>query len=554
MLVELAVRNLGVIVESRIPLAAGMTALTGETGAGKTMVVEALRLLGGAKADSSRVREGAGEAVVEALFALGDTEWVLRRVVPASGRSRSYVNGELVTAGELAELSGGLMEIHGQHSQQSLLDRSHQRAALDRFAGVDTAPLGTLRRTVASLEEQLAELGGDERARQRELDLLAHQVAEIEAAAPEPGEEELLESEEDLLAGALGYREAAEGALEVLGTEGGAADLLARGSAMLGSEGPFSESTQRLVGLKEELLDALADLRAAAEAVEPDEERLAEVRARRQLLVELRRKYGDSIPEVLEFLDRTRTALGELQAVGARREEVGAELSVARERLGVEAERVGAARSAAAPQLAGALEEALADLALGAVSVEVCVQQTAELPGAAEAVEIRISTNPGMSPGPLSKVASGGELSRVMLALRLVLSGGPPVMVFDEVDAGIGGEAALRVGEALASVASSRQVLVVTHLPQVAAFADAQVLVHKEVRGGAAQHRSGAAQLSTSTTAIPLDAGERVVELSRMLSGDPESGAARAHAEELLERASRSHPQRSGSGNLAGPG
>lgn len=537
MLVELGVRDLGVIAEARIPLAGAMTALTGETGAGKTMVTEALRLLSGAKAEPARVRQGASEAVVEALFVLDDTEWAIRRVVPASGRSRSYLNGELVTANQLADLTDGLLEIHGQHSQQALLDRRRQRDALDRFAGADTRPLSAARSTVARLRAELDSLGGDERARRRQLDLLAHQIREIESVAPSTGEEEDLALEEDRLAGALHYRSAAAEALELLGGESGASDTLARAAAVLGETGPFLETAGRVRGLVEEVADATADLRALAEGIEPDEERLAELRERRQALADLRRKYGDTIEEVLEFLEGARTELKGLEEVDERRAVIAQSLDEARDQLECRAGELGAQRRSAAPELAASVVEILGDLALGSARLEVSVEDTAELPGAGEAVELRLSTNPGIAPGPLSKVASGGELSRVMLALRLVLSGGPPTMVFDEVDAGIGGSAAVAVGRSLAALGRERQVIVVTHLPQVAAFADTQVLVHK-----------AASDDSTLTTTRVLSGPERVVELSRMLSGSPGSAAAARHAEELLADAAAVR------GDLAGTG
>lgn len=523
MLVELGVRDLGVIAEARIPLSGGMTALTGETGAGKTMVVEALRLLSGGKAEPARVRQGAEEAVVEALIVLEDTEWVIRRVVPASGRSRSYLNGELVTANRLAELAAGLLEIHGQHSQQSLLDRRHQREALDRFAGADTRPLSDTRAVVTRLRRELEGLGGDDRARQRQLDLLVYQLGEIESVAPSPGEDDELATEEDRLAGAVEYRRAAAEALELIGGESEASDKLAQAVAVLGDAGPFVETARRIRGLLEELADAAADMRMLAEGIEPDEERLAEVRERRQALVDLRRKYGDTVEDVLDYLEDARSELDLLSGLDERRVAISRSLEVSIEECARRARELGGRRRAAAPEMARAVSDLLGNLALGSAQLEVSVEDTAELPGAGEAVEIRLSTNPGMAPGPLSKVASGGELSRVMLALRLVLSGGPPTMVFDEVDAGIGGGAAVSVGRSLASLGRERQVIVVTHLPQVAAFADTQVLVHKDLSVD-----------STLTTTRVLSEPERVVELSRMLSGSPDSEAARRHAEELL--------------------
>ncbi len=528
MLVELAVRNLGVIAEARIPVHQGLVALTGETGAGKTMVVEALQLLVGGRPDPGRVRPGASEAVVEGLFAVGDTEWVLRRVVPASGRSRAYVNGELSTAAGLAELGGTLLEIHGQHAQQSLLQPRHQRDALDRFAGTDTAPLREARRAVAELERRLADLGGDERARAREIDLLRYQLDEIDAAAPRPGEEEDLSAEEDVLADAVAHREAAALAQELLGGEGAALDAIARTVEALDGRAPFREVVDRLRGAAAELDDVLAELRGAGDAIEPDDERLDAVRERRHLLVELRRKYGDDLDEVLAHATSARARLEELTSVDASRAGIEAELAAARAVLDAESATVGRARRAAAPDLASQVASLLGDLALPGSRVEVAVSDREGRPGAGDDVEIRLATNPGSEPADLARVASGGELSRVMLSLRLVLSGGPPTMVFDEVDAGIGGEAATAVGAALARLGGDRQVLVVTHLPQVAAAADHQLRVEKH-----------ADESSTVTVVEALDDPTRVVELSRMLSGSPDSATARDHAEELLVAAAR---------------
>lgn len=528
MLVELAVRNLGVIAEARIPVQGGLVALTGETGAGKTMVVEALSLLSGGRADPTRVRAGCDEAVVEGLFAVGDTEWVLRRVVPATGRSRSYVNGDLSTAANLAELAGSLIEIHGQHAQQALLRPAAQRDALDRFAGVDRSRLRELRDVRRSLLRKLDEAGGDERAREREIDLLRHQIGEIDAVAPEPDEERELEETEDLLAGAVGHRQAAERSLELVGGEGAAVDRLARACDELEAHAPFAGIAERLRALSIELDDSLSELRSLAEGIEPDTERLEQVRARRHELATLRRKYGETIPAVLEFAVEARARLEELSSLDQRREQLRAQLDEVASELDVECRRVGGLRRRAAPKLAAAIRELLVELAMANAQVELAVEDTEALPGAGEAVEIRLASNPGAAPGPLQRVASGGELSRVMMALRLVLSGGPPTMVFDEVDAGIGGEAALAVGRSLAALGEERQVFVVTHLPQVAAFADHQLRVAKQVDGTV-----------TVTTVESLDDSDRVVELSRMLSGSPGSSTAQEHASELLEAAAR---------------
>lgn len=524
MLVELAVRNLGVIPEARIPVGSGLVALTGETGAGKTMVVEALHLLLGGRPDPGRVRVGTDEATVEGLFAVGDTEWVLRRTVPASGRSRAYVNGELATAATLAEIGASLLELHGQHAQQALMAPRAQRAALDRFAGIDRGPFVAARRRVTACEQALAELGGDDRARARELDLCRFQVEEIDAVAPVVGEEEDLAAEEDLLAAAEEHQRAARAAAALLGDDGAAGDLIARAAAELDGAAPFAAVRGRLADLVAELSDCTAELRRSAEVIEPDDERLAQVRERRHRLVQLRRKYGDTLEEVLAHRDATARRADELAGHDDVRAVRLEELDRARAELASIGARLGVARRAAAPDLASAVAAHLADLALPGARMEVEVLDTPEHPGAGELVEFRLSTNVGIAPASLARVASGGELSRVMLALRLVLSEGPPTMVFDEVDAGIGGEAALAVGRALAELGEGRQVLVVTHLAQVAAFADQQILVEKSQRSAGA-----------TTTATVLDDEARVVELSRMLSGTPDSDAARQHAKELLD-------------------
>ena len=523
---ELAVKNLGVIAETRIPVGPGLIALTGETGAGKTMVVEALNLLLGGRPDPTRVRMGAAEAVVEGLFAVGDTEWVLRRTVPAEGRSRAYINGELATAAGLAELGASLLELHGQHAQQSLLQPRTQREALDRFAGIDRSPLVEARRRVADCRRSLDETGGDERSRAREIDLLRFQLEEVDRVAPVDGEELELVTEEDLLSGALAHRTAAGSAVAMLSDDGAASDLLARSIDELADRTPFVDVTTRLRDLAAELSDCASDLRTLGETIEPDEDRLGEVRARRQVLIELRRKYGDSLAEVLGYAEEARGRLDELTSHDATRTWLEAELAAALADLADCGRRIGEQRRAAAAGLADAVVAILERLALPGARVEIAVSDTAELPLAGEAVEFRLAVNPGGPMGSLLKVASGGELSRVMLALRLVLSDGPPTMVFDEVDAGIGGEAAIAVGCALADLGRDRQVFVVTHLPQVAAFADSQILVSKRQLAH-----------SATTTAEPLDDAGRVIELSRMLSGSPESATARDHANELLAAA-----------------
>jgi len=537
MLIELAVRDLGVIADLRLDFGAGMSALTGETGAGKTMVIEALGLLLGAKADPSRVRPGAERSVIEGRFVdVEGQERILKRVVLAEGRSRCYADGEMVSAAALAELGAELVEICGQHSHQQLQSARSQREALDRFAGIDLEPWHAARRQCRDLADRLDALGGDDRARAREIDLLRYQLEELDRAAIEdPNEDEALSEEEDRLADAVAHVGAGSEAIAALyGDESSAAplasaaDRIGEAVAALASRSPFTAIGVRLQGLSAELSDAVDELRSLTESIEPDPERLDEIRSRRQLLVELRRKYGDSLAEVMEMHRELAERLDELTGHEARAAKLEAELRAAQAVEATERERVYSARVAAAPKLAAAVQDHLGEVALPNARVEIRVSNGGE--SSAESggdVEFAMSTNPGMAPAPIAKAASGGELSRAMLALHQVLSSGAPTMVFDEVDAGIGGTAATAVGRALARVASSRQVLVVTHLPQVAAHADAQFSVEK----------SGE-DLAVSTIRT-LDDDERVIELSRMLSGSPDSDAARAHAAELLSSAGR---------------
>jgi len=537
-LVELAVRDLGVIAELRLLLGEGMTVVTGEAGAGKTMVVDAIELLVGGRADPMLVRTGAEEAWVEGRFvrppgADGDLpeEVVLARAIPRSGRSRAYVDGRLATVSELAAIGARLVDLHGQHAHQSLLHPAAQREALDRFAGVDLARLRAARVAVRDLLEELERLGGDERTRAREIDLLRYQVDEIEAAAIEgPDEDERLEAEEDQLADAAAHREAAAAAVTALSGDGGGAldeavsagDALGVALAAVAGRRPFAAAEERLRAVAAEVADIAAEIRGAGEAIEDDPERLEAVRERRQLLRELRRKYGETLADVIAEGERLRARLAELEGYEKRAAELDAELARARAEEAAAAAEVAAARRAAAPELAARIQENLAELAMPKARVEVEVR--GDDPG--DDVEILLAANPGAPPLPLAKVASGGELARTMLALRLVLTEAPPTLVFDEVDAGIGGQAAVAVGRALARLGRQHQVLVVTHLPQVAAYADAQVRV--------AKHTDDA---TTVSEVAVLDHEERVVELSRMLSGQPDSDAARRHAAELLATA-----------------
>lgn len=545
MLRELTVRNLGVIADLHLDFDPGMTAVTGETGAGKTLVVEALELLMGGRGDPVLVRPGADQALIEGRFLLGDDEVIVARSLPATGRSRAWVNGRMATVTALAELGNGLVDLHGQHAHQSLLAQASQRDALDAYGGIDLEPLARARHRLAALEEALALLGGDARARAREEDLLRYQVAELDGIRISgPDEYERLGLEQEALSSALSDRDALDGARAALeggegveGTTPGVLDAVATALAALTKAAPSSGAAsasdqvgrsfargleERLRSVMAEIGELCSDLRRGAEAIEDDPQRLAEVIERRTLLKDMMRKYGDTLADVLAFADRARRSLAELDLRGDRVAQMEGEREVARAELDSQSNAVRLARQKAAPGLAGEVAAHLARLAMERARFEVTVGDA----GSGDNVCFLLGANPGEPPLPLNKVASGGELARAMLATRLVLMGEPRTLVFDEVDAGIGGEAALAVGRALAELARRHQVLVVTHLPQVAAFADSQVSVTKsEVEG------------RTLAEARTLSGPDRVVELSRMLSGQPGSAKAHDHAEELLAAA-----------------
>jgi DNA repair protein RecN (Recombination protein N) len=535
MLIEVVVKDLGVIEHVSLLPGTRMTALTGETGAGKTMIVEALSLLLGSRAEALMIRAGADEARVDGRFEDAQTgaELVLSRVVGRNGRSRAYVDGHPATVAQLADIGAGLVDIHGQHAHQSLLSGPAQRDALDAFGLVDRTKLRDARAAIAEIDSKLLALGGDERTRVRELDLLRFQFAELEAANLEdPAEDARLKEAEELLAGALANQEAGTEALEALRRDGGVRDELGAAASALARRGPFSDIAQRIANLAADADDVIGELRSLVERIEEDPQRLAEVRARRQLLRELQRKYGDSVAAMMSFRDATAARIAELASHEVRAAALEADRKVGLATVHKEADAVRAARVAAAQPLAAAVQRRLAGLAMPKARLSIMVEPATDVYGADEGADVRflLAANPGSPLLPLAKVASGGELARSMLALRLALLEGrvalggiPDTLVFDEVDAGIGGAAALAVGEALAELGGGRQVLVVTHLAQVAAKADRHLAVTKV-------HEKS----STTTQVSVLEGDERVAEVARMLGGNPDSVAGRSHAQELL--------------------
>lgn len=534
------IENLGVIERLDLSLRDGLVVVSGETGAGKTMLVEAVSLLLGGRAESGLVRAGCAEARVDGRFVLDDEERVVTRVVSAEGRSRAYLDGRPVTVAQLAELGRRLVDLHGQHAHQSLLSPAVQRAALDEFGRIDLAELRAARGRITEIDASIAALGGDERARAREIDLLSFQCREIDDVAIESADEEsVLEREEDLLADAEAHRSAGQGAVSALSGDDspGAADLLAGAMALVDGRSPYDEIVVRLRSVLAELREAAADARRVAESCDVDPERLAEVVERRRRLRDLRRKYGDSLTEVLSYRGEIGHRLDELQSWAERVAVLEAERGAAVEVERAAAARVAAARRRAAVRCAEAITARLPSLALDHALLEIRVDGD----DPADEVNFVLAANPGLPAVPLGRGASGGELSRTMLALRLVLTSGPPVLVFDEVDAGIGGAAATAVAEALADLGQDHQVLVVTHLAAVAALADQHLVAAKSI---VETSEKGETITTTRTTVAEVEGDARRDELARMLSGDPASQAARQHAADLLSRTGRARRAR----------
>lgn len=538
MLTELRVENLGIIAELTVPIGAGMTAITGETGAGKTLLIEALQLLLGARADGSLVREGTSEARVDGRFVHGDDEWVLSRVVPRDGRSRAYVNGRPATAGELADLGATLVDLHGQHEQQSLLYPAAQRALLDSWIGEPAATLRAelrvTREAIAKLDVALGDLGGDERSRAREVDLLRFQVDEIDTAGiADEDEDARLIAEEALLGDAENHREALAAARQSI--DAGAGDALGVALSSLMGREPFAAISERIRAAQEEVADLVHELRLAGEGVVSDPERLAHVRERLLRLREVRRKYGDRLADVLAYRDASAQRLADLESHDARAAEIERERAELVATRSATSSALSELRAEHSPVLSDAVTERLRTLALPNATFSVAIEAIEIQDDGGDRVTFELAPNAGEPPRPLAKAASGGELSRTMLAIRSVLSHARsivsqagPTLVFDEVDAGIGGEAGIAVGAALAGLGADHQVLCVTHLAQVAAHADAQLHVSKRAHRGR----------TVAQVAVLLD-DARVGELSRMLGGVGDSAHARSHAEELLAAAKR---------------
>ena len=540
MLRFLRIRNLAVIDAVEVEFDDGFNVLTGETGAGKSILVEAVGLLLGGRASADLVRTGEAQATIEAIFETGDAaELIVRREISSQGRSRSFINGALATAGALRDLSDRLVELHGQHEHQALLDPQMHLPLLDAFAGHQDLVERVAHdwSDVRTLREQLDRSRMDSRERAARLDLIAFQLAEIERAAPKPGEDEELAAAKQVLANAEriqrlceeSYAALYESDHAVLASLGG---VWKRVGELATIEPQFASYADARDSIKSQLEDLAFFLRRYADDVNASPGRLQEVEDRLAGLERLKRKYGPTLQDVVDraaALARERDLLG---GAGERTEDLQARLTAASDRFLVSARELSKQRRAGATVFATELEALLADLAMASTRFEVRFNDTEAAPAGwgergIDEAEFFISPNVGESPRPLARIVSGGELSRVMLALKTIGAkrGGHEArtLIFDEVDAGIGGRVADVVGARLRELGNQFQVLCITHLPQIAARASTQFLIEKQVRGR-----------RTVTCVDRLDAEARVEEVARMLGGAQVTASVRAGARDLI--------------------
>jgi DNA repair protein RecN (Recombination protein N) len=562
MLLELNIRNFAIIEEAHLEFGAGLNVLSGETGAGKTIILNALGLLLGSRASPDMIRAGEKEAIVEGLFELegevampelaagksdGGRELLVRRVIAeGGGRSRVTIDGELATVQSLGKIGASLVQVYGQHEQHSLLRAESHREILDRYANLDDA-LASYRERYARAEEirsRLQELNRRERERADLLELARFRATELERAGLVAGEDEALAQERTVLSNASKLADAALEAEQALyGADGAATEKVSRAEARLveaaALDPKLGDALEMIKSARANLEEAARTLVAYASKIEADPARLEEMDNRLQELTRLKRKYGGSIDTALETLERSRAEIGELEGIGESKAQVDAAMAAALDELAAHANKLSSIRKRAAAELGRKMETELKSLGMRSPGFEPRLGELASEDagfvhgGVAlgsfgiDTVEFHLSPNVGQPAMPLLRIASGGELSRVMLALKRLEAQrrGVATMIFDEVDAGIGGAVAQVVGRKLKQLSRFHQILCVTHLAQIAAFADRHLTVEKEERRG-----------STRSRVAVLEPGDRTEEIARMLGGEVSDKFRRA-ARELLDRA-----------------
>jgi DNA repair protein RecN (Recombination protein N) len=540
MLRYLSIEHLAVIDRVEVDFDGGFTVLTGETGAGKSILVEAVGLLLGARASSDLVRTGEQTATIQAIFDGPDGEVIVRREITAQGRSRAFVNGALATAGALRELASQLLEMHGQHEHQGLLVPESHLDLLDTYAGLDDERVAVagLHQRVHALRTERDTLAIDERQKLARVDLLTFQRDEIARSAPRDGEDEALAAERQVLANAEKLQRLSREAYEVLYDQDasvlrGLATVWRRVAELAAVDARAQPFLQNKDVLGAELDELARFLRDYAEHIDTSPARLLQLEDRLGQLDRLKKKYGPSLADVLQHADRCAAELATLESADERAAQVERELAEAERAYLEAAERLSSRRRIAAGQFAGALVKELEQLAMGRTRFEVRFERLgsgAWTPRGVDSAEFFVSPNPGEDLRPLAKIVSGGELSRLMLAIKTLTArtGRGMTLIFDEVDAGIGGHTADVVGRRLQALAAEAQVLCITHLPQIAAAADRHIRITKRIKGQ-----------RTATEVERLDARARVEELARMIAGQSVTAGVLASAEEMVQTRAR---------------
>jgi len=551
MLTDLTIKNLAIIDSLQVSFAPGLNILTGETGAGKSIIIDAVNLLLGSRGGSDLIRAGADEAAVEAMFDLSshrelreflaergiecDGELLIKRVISRNGKSRVFINGGLATVSLLTEISRRLVNIYGQHESQTLLRVENHLEMLDSYAGLRELrnSFAQFHRSHRKVLEEMRLLEEGERDALRKADLLAFQVEEIAAAGLAPGEDERLEQEQNILGHAEKLLFRTEGAYEILyGGERPLLGMLRSVESSVAEAAGYDASLQPLLesltSSYAQLEDTALSLRDYAARIESDPVRIQAVDDRLELIRRLKKKYGSTIEEILGYHGEMVRELEQLQGRELSRDQLQAKRSALEEELSRVGSELSGSRIASAARMQAALEQELHQLAMKHARIIVQIDNLAEpRESGYERVELLFSPNPGEPPKPLAKIASGGELSRIMLAMKqLHPESDVPTLIFDEVDTGIGGATSAMVGRKLQAVASRQQVLCITHLPQVAAHANCHYKVEKHVAGD-----------RTSTEITPLDDEGRVEEIARMLGALIITDKSREHARELIQHA-----------------
>jgi DNA repair protein RecN (Recombination protein N) len=565
MLTELAVENFALVEKLRLPFGRGLNLLTGETGAGKSILLDALGMALGEKTGGDVVRHGTEKARVEAVFSVEESDLrlqqaiqeagveveegmlLLSREMGVNGRGSARINGRPVTLSMLKTVGDALVDIHGQHEHQSLLTVEHHAEILDAWCGAEIA---LLKEAVSSaftrssaLRRELEELEKDARERVRTIDLLSFQREEMDKAKIKPDEEEALEAERLRLGSAEKLFEAANVAYVSLaggsgggrgkmamGNTTGAVDALATATTQMEQATRFDDTLTPIVEMLQSALiaaeEASREVRTYRDNIEFNPERLIEIEDRLDLLKTLKRKYGDTLEEVLRYREEIAERLETLENAESRIAELKEAVEVAKTELQKQCERLTKARKKAADPFAKAIQQELADLAMSATRFAVAIEPHEPTNTGADSIQFLISPNPGVPLKPLAKIASGGEISRVMLAMKSVLAKtlAVPTLIFDEIDTGIGGKTGAVIGEKLAKLAQDTQVLCITHLPTIAARGDHHYYIEKQTKKD-----------STTITVVPLLEEARVREIARMLGGDT-SETVLQHAREMLQR------------------